>query len=168
MLDVGKMVDAVLDTIDKPLRAMHERIKAVEAPALPPDLLEQIKSAEAALREPMPPPNETAPPIVPAVRGEPTRRVTAAIITRSGELALSYSDGTSERLGTVIGPPGEKGAPGDRGVDGIGIKGDDGPPGRDGVGVVAAAINRAGELLLTMSDGSVLTPGRVTAAAKKP
>ena len=31
MLDVGKMVDAVLDVVDKPLRAMHERIKAVEA-----------------------------------------------------------------------------------------------------------------------------------------
>ena len=48
MLDVSKMVDAVLDVIDKPLRAMHERIKAietVEAETLPPDLVERLKSA---------------------------------------------------------------------------------------------------------------------------
>ena len=31
MLDVGKMVDAVLDAVDKPLRSFHERIAAVEA-----------------------------------------------------------------------------------------------------------------------------------------
>jgi len=133
---------------------------------VPLDLLEQIKSAEAALREPLPlPPNESAPPVVPSVAAE-SRRVSCAIITRSGELALSYSDGTSERLGTVIGPAGERGPPGEPGAYGIGIKGDDGPPGRDGVGIVAAAINRDGELMLTMSDGSVLTPGRVTAAKK--
>ena len=31
MLDVGKMVDAVLEVVDKPLRAFSERLKAVEA-----------------------------------------------------------------------------------------------------------------------------------------
>jgi hypothetical protein len=138
-----------------------------EAVNLPAALVEQIKNAEAALREPLPlPPNESAPPVAPSVAAETPRRVSCAIITRSGELALSYSDGTSERLGTVIGPAGERGPPGEPGAYGIGIKGDDGPPGRDGVGIVAAAINRDGELMLTMSDGSVLTPGRVTAAKK--
>jgi hypothetical protein len=50
----------------------------------------------------------------------------------------------------VIGPPGEQGA-----------RGDEGPPGRDGISVTAAAINRDGELMLTLSNGTVLTPGRV-------
>jgi len=88
------------------------------------------------------------------------------VITRAGELAVSYSDGTSERLGHVIGPQGEKGLQGERGADGIGIRGDVGPPGRDGVSVTAASINRDGELMLTLSDGSVLTPGRVVAAKR--
>ena len=93
--------------------------------------------------------------------------MTGAVITRSGELAVSYSDGSSERLGHVIGPQGEKGAQGEPGRDGIGMKGEDGPPGRDGVSVTAASINRDGELMLTLSDGSVLTPGRVVAAKRE-
>jgi hypothetical protein len=157
------------DDISELAKGMVPFVREVvaEAAQLPTELIEQIKSAEVALREPMPaPPTESAPPIVPSVAAESSRRVSCAIITRSGELALSYSDGTSERLGLVVGPAGERGPPGEPGAYGVGIKGDDGPPGRDGVGIVAAAINRDGELMLTLSDGSVLTPGRVTAAKK--
>jgi hypothetical protein len=165
MLDVGKMVDAVLDAVDKPIRALHERVKAVEANELPPDLVERLKSATEILAQP--PPEPQAAPVVPWLPPEaPPRRVASAIITRTGELAVSYSDGTSERLGHVIGPQGEKGAPGDCGERGVGMQGEAGPPGRDGVSVTAASINRDGELMLTLSDGSVLTPGRVVAAKR--
>lgn len=62
----------------------------------------------------------------------------------------------------VVGPPGERGLPGRDGADGAdGAKGDEGPPGRDGISVISTAINRDGELMLTLSDGTVLTPGRV-------
>ena len=166
MLDVGKMTDAVLDAVDKPLRAMHERIKAVEANGLPPDLVERLKSAAEALAQSAPEPHAVVTPVVGALEPEPPRRVAGTIITRTGELAVSYSDGTSERLGHVIGPQGEKGLQGESGADGIGIRGDVGPPGRDGVSVTAASINRDGELMLTLSDGSVLTPGRVVAAKR--
>ena len=94
------------------------------------------------------------------------RSVTGTVITRSGELAVSYSDGSSERLGSVIGPQGEKGGQGEPGRDGIGMKGEDGPPGRDGVSVTATSINRDGELMMTLSDGSVLTPGIVAPKRK--
>ena len=33
--------------------------------------------------------------------------------------------------------------------------------GRDGVSVTGAAINHKGELMLTLSDGTILTPGRI-------
>jgi len=56
----------------------------------------------------------------------------------------------------VIGPPGERGPAGNDGA-----KGDEGPPGRDGISITAAAINRDGDLMLTLSNGTVLTPGRV-------
>lgn len=59
----------------------------------------------------------------------------------------------------VIGPAGERGPPGHNGADGS--RGDEGPPGRDGISIMAAAINRDGELMLTLSNGTVLTPGRV-------
>jgi outer membrane receptor protein involved in Fe transport len=169
MLDVGKMVDAVLDAVDKPLRTLAERVKAVEAATLPADLVAQLKSAAEALAEPMPEPSVVA-PVTPALPQEIPRSVTGTVITRTGELAVSYSDGGGERLGHVIGPQGEKGVIGERGEpgrDGIGIKGDEGPPGRDGISVTAASINRDGELMLTLSDGSVLTPGRVVAPDKK-
>jgi hypothetical protein len=166
MLDVSKMVDAVLDAIDKPLRAMHERIKAietVEAETLPPDLVERLKSATEALAGP--PQRELELVTVDPVFAPP-RSVTGTVITRSGELAVSYSDGSSERLGSVIGPQGEKGAQGEPGRDGIGMKGEDGPPGRDGVSVTATSINRDGELMMTLSDGSVLSPGIVAPKRK--
>jgi hypothetical protein len=124
-----------------------------ESTLLPPELGLALKAAAAVLAEPMPAPPEFVPPVIP-------RRVTGAVITRSGELAISYSDGVSERLGPVIGPPGEKGEPG---RDGVGLKGEDGSRGRDGTSVTGAAINRDGELMLTLSDGTVLTPGRVVA-----
>jgi Collagen triple helix repeat (20 copies) len=66
------------------------------------------------------------------------------------------------------GPQGEKGADGAQGPQGErgevgpeGARGEAGERGREGAGIVAAAINREGELMLTLSDGSVLMPGRV-------
>jgi hypothetical protein len=56
MLDVSKMVDAVLEAVDKPLRAFAERIKALEArqpelPTAPDDIADQVASTIAMLAE---------------------------------------------------------------------------------------------------------------------
>jgi len=60
------------------------------------------------------------------------------------------------------GEPGAEGRPGGEGPQGeIGPQGETGARGRDGVGIAGAAITREGELMLTLSDGVVLTPGRV-------
>jgi hypothetical protein len=134
-----------------------------EANALPPELMARVKAATELLAEPLPQPVETE--LIDVAQVEPLRSVRGAVITRSGELALAYSDGSSERLGHVIGPQGERGPTGERGADGIGSKGDDGPPGRDGVSVQSATI-RGGELIMTLSDGTVLSPGRVGPAKK--
>lgn len=137
-----------------------------ESNAIPPELMARIKAATEALAEPLPQPAEPAPFDTP----EPVRSVKGTIVTRSGELAVVYSDGSSERSCNVIGPQGpqgERGLQGERGADGVGIKGDDGVPGRDGASIEAIAYNRGGELMLTLSDGRVLTPpGRVVPAKK--
>lgn len=57
------------------------------------------------------------------------------------------------------GPKGEKGDKGDPGKDGR--DGIDGRDGADGVGVAGAVINRDGELVITLSDGTTRDLGRV-------
>lgn len=138
--------------------------KDAEPVELPPALVRALEDAAEALAAPLP--RMDVAPVVDiagevARQLERVRRVTGALITRNGELALAYSDGSSERLGVVVGPPGAPGERGEPGRDGVGAKGDPGPAGRDGVSVTAAAVNRSGELMLTLSDGTVLTPGRV-------
>ena len=72
------------------------------------------------------------------------------------------------------GEPGETGPQGERGTEGAqgpqgerGERGEQGPPGeagergREGTGIEGAAITREGELMLTLTNGVVLTPGRV-------
>jgi hypothetical protein len=69
------------------------------------------------------------------------------------------------------GEPGETGPQGERGTEGAqgpqgergesGQQGEPGERGREGTGVAGAAITREGELMLTLTDGAVLMPGRV-------
>ena len=139
-----------------------------ESNVIPPELALRMKAAVEMLAEPQEPPPEL--PVYSGGNPEPVRSVRGTIVTRSGELAVVYSDGSSERLCNVIGPQGpqgERGLQGERGADGVGIKGDDGAPGRNGASIEAIAYNRGGELMLTLSDGRVLTPhGRVVPAKK--
>jgi hypothetical protein len=131
------------------LTRLRERVES-DSTIVPPDLAEQLKAAALMLEQP------------PLFERPVARHLAGVMITRAGELAVSYSDGTSDRLGLVVGPAGEPGPSGRDGVAGaIGAQGDEGPRGRDGVSIMGAAINRDGELMLTLSDGTVLTPGRV-------
>lgn len=149
-------------------RELADRIAALEARPIakgdaneplrvPPELAEQIKSLQQLLDEPLPVIAPPEPPQLP-------RRVTGTMVNRDGELVVTYSDGTSERHGKVVGPRGEQGRDGAPGA--VGARGDEGPPGRDGISVVAIARNHFGELMFTLSDGTVLTPiGRDEKAA---
>ncbi len=69
-----------------------------------------------------------------------TKGIASAVINDNGELVITYTDGTSDNLGVVVGKDGEDGkdgqdgAPGKDGVDGEdGKDGQDGAPGKDGV-----------------------------------
>jgi|SRR5580765_6828223 len=103
-------------------------------------------------------PNNIMPPEIAAQ----LRSITAAMAEPMPQPALAAP---AER---VVGPPGRDGVDGRDGADGISVKGDEGPPGRDGVSIIGTAINRDGELILTLSDGSLLTPGRVVPDVKVP
>ena len=75
-----------------------------------------------------------APPIVRDVKS-----INEPVVVQRGEAGPRGLPG-------LCGPAGEKGE-----------KGDPGPRGRDGIGIAGAAISRDGDLLLTLSDGVILT-----------
>lgn len=124
------------------------------AGALPASLVEQINAMREMLQEPLP-----VAPRAALVEERPLqmRHTTGSIITRDGHLAVFYSDGTSQQLGSVVGPQGPIGPQGPSGRDGIdGAKGDEGRRGRDGASVTA--ITKSGrKLLFTLSDGTLHT-----------
>ena len=72
------------------------------------------------------------------------KSITSTAINEQGELIVTYSDGTSETLGKVVGANGQ-----------------DGQTGEDGKGIVSAEINADGELVVTYTDGSSVNLGKV-------
>ena len=90
--------------------------------------------------------------------------VTGTHINLDGELIISLSNGTELNAGMVRG---EKGEPGKDAADGVnGKDGRDGIDGKDGVSVVSATFNGNKELVLTMSDGTTITAGKVIPSLK--
>ena len=76
--------------------------------------------------------------------------ISAAVINESGELVISYSDGTTSNLGKVVGSDGING------VNGTNCK--------DGISVSSAEINSEGELVLSVSNGQRANVGAVVGA----
>lgn len=76
--------------------------------------------------------------------------ISAAVINETGELIISYSDGTTANLGKVVGSDG--------------INGVNGTNGKDGISVSSAEINSEGELVLSFSNGQRANVGAVVGA----
>ena len=79
--------------------------------------------------------------------------ISAAVINESGELVISYSDGTTANLGKIVGSDGINGVNGTNGTDG-----------KDGISVSSAEINSEGELVLSFSNGQRANVGAVVGA----
>jgi hypothetical protein len=86
-------------------------------------------------------------------------------IDDNGNLIITLTDDTVYNLGKVTGENGEKGDRGETGDKGDkGDKGDAGSDGADGVGVKDAAVDENGNLIITLTDGTVYNLGNVTGA----
>lgn len=72
---------------------------------------------------------------------------------------LGYAGTLEEFIAMISGKDGADGAKGDKGD-----KGDPGADGADGIGVKSATINDKGELVITLSDGSIINVGKVVGA----
>ncbi len=107
----------------------EQRIATVETVA-PDDVAAKVANAVRMLAE--------APPIV--------RNVEAG----ASEIIIAQKGDSGPRgLPGLPGPQGERGERGERG--------EPGQRGRDGTGIAGAAVSRDGDLLLTLSDGVILT-----------
>lgn len=132
-LDVEKAVDAVLDAVAVPLAALMARLRALE--------------------ERLPEKGDKGDPGEPGQPGEKGKDADPETVK---ELVMQAVEALQPLLIGPAGMPGEKGEPG-----ASGDKGDDGQPGRDGIGLAAAVLDRDGELVLTMTDGSARSLGQV-------
>lgn len=79
--------------------------------------------------------------------------VVNAKVNESGELILYMSDGSSINAGMV------KGEDGKDGMDGK--DGEDGEDGEDGVGIAKAAVNDSGDLMIRLTDDTLINAGEV-------
>ena len=109
--------------------------------------------------------------------GKDGRGIDSVTTNADGHLIITYTDGTTEDAGKVVGDDGAAGTPGADGSDGAqGPKGEDGKDGADGAagndcedgrGIDSVRINDAGELIVTFSDGAEQNVGPVAGAAGK-
>lgn len=98
-----------------------------------------------------------------------TNGVKDARINDAGHLILTFPDGTTKDLGKVTGKDGAEGKPGQAGADGKdGQAGADGKDGKEGRGIASVTTNAAGQLVITLTDGTVLDPVDMPAPAKQP
>jgi hypothetical protein len=91
--------------------------------------------------------------------------VTNAIVSTDGDLLITLSDATVINAGNVIGPTGETGATGATGPQGpagaTGATGPQGIQGETGLGVSDVLVNTNGDLIVTLTDSSVINAGYV-------
>ncbi len=88
--------------------------------------------------------------------------VKSVAIDDNGNLIITLTDDTVHNLGKVTGANGDKGEQGDKGDKGD--KGDAGNNGAAGVGVKDAVVDENGNLIITLTDGTVYNLGNVTGA----
>lgn len=96
-----------------------------------------------------------------AVKGDDGRGIAAARLNTAGELIFTLSDGSEMNVGLVRPELPEPIAPLVQTVERV-------VEGAPGIGIAAAALNAAGELCLTLSDGRVLNVGMVKAKDGEP
>lgn len=93
--------------------------------------------------------------------GKDGRGIESVTTNDKGEVVVTYTDGTSEILGTLAGAKGDKGTPGRDGFDGApgrdgtdGRDGANGKDGKDGRGIKSVTTDADGNLVITYTDGT--------------
>ena len=96
------------------------------------------------------------------LKGKDGSCVVKSEINVDGELVFTLSDGSTINAGVVKGEPGVQGEPGKDGENGAdGKDGADGEPGADGVSIVKVELNVNDEMLITLSNETIVNLGRV-------
>ncbi|WP_308606945.1 ExeM/NucH family extracellular endonuclease [uncultured Corynebacterium sp.] len=87
--------------------------------------------------------------------GKDGRGIKSVTTNDKGEVVVTYTDGTSEILGTLADAKGDQGTPGRDGFDGApGRDGANGKDGKDGRGIKSVTTDADGNLVITYTDGT--------------
>ncbi|WP_246822472.1 ExeM/NucH family extracellular endonuclease [Corynebacterium sp. HMSC056F09] len=87
--------------------------------------------------------------------GKDGRGIKSVTTNDKGEVVVTYTDGTSEILGTLADAKGDQGTPGRDGFDGApGRDGANGNDGKDGRGIKFVTTDADGNLVITYTDGT--------------
>lgn len=93
--------------------------------------------------------------------GTPGRGILAADL-KDGSLIVSYTDGSFQNVGNIVGPKGDTGAAGKDGTNGTnGTDGKDGAPGKDAIYPTSVDSDLAGNVVISYSDGTTAQAGRI-------
>ncbi len=96
------------------------------------------------------------------VRGDDGVSIKSAELNKKGELIITLSNGQSFNIGVVSGASGKNGTNGKNGINGKdGVDGKDGKDGKDGNGITGVRIDDKGNLIVTLTDGTVINAGSV-------
>jgi hypothetical protein len=154
MLDSAALADLIAELIgehvERATAPLLERIVQLEARGaaqMDPEALNGAVASAVA---------EQLPAAIATVKGDPGIGIAEARLD-DGRLVLALTDGSERDLGSVIGEPGKDGRDGDAGEPGK-----DGRDGTDALGLVEAQIDGEGQLVLTLTDGSVKSLGIIT------
>lgn len=152
--------DHVADAVAKAIEPMQQIIAELRAEIATLKTLEPVQGPPGE-RGPQGEPGPQGPPGEPGAVGASGERGAEGLVGERGQ------DGEPGEPGPQ-GPVGERGEAGMAGKDGIdgmqgepGRMGERGDPGESGVGLAGAIIDRDGQLLLTLSNGSTLALGPV-------
>lgn len=79
-------------------------------------------------------------------QADESRSIKSVTINDEGRLIITYTDGTTEDAGNVVGADGKDGTDGEDGADG--------KPGKDGRGIESVTTNDRGEVIVAYTDGT--------------
>ncbi|WP_246821836.1 ExeM/NucH family extracellular endonuclease [Corynebacterium sp. HMSC062A03] len=79
-------------------------------------------------------------------QADESRSIKSVTVNDEGHLIITYTDGTTEDAGNVVGADGKDGTDGEDGADG--------KPGKDGRGIESVTTNDRGEVIVAYTDGT--------------
>jgi len=169
----GKDADLgeVRQIITEEIQAVKEMVEALPAPPMLPDIptmvAESVEAAVAALPAPQDGKSVTAEDVAPLIASEVEKRIKELPMPKDGQDGKDGESIDPAEMQRMISEAVEK-AMSAFPIPKDGLDGKDGKDGKDGIGLAGALIDRAGELVVTLTNGETRNLGPVVGKDGEP